>query len=219
MIMVSETFKDLLATSASICTVLQFLSGTLVCRKYIINGTTGDASGLSFITCLMSCSFWLRYGQMINDHFVIWVNVFGTTLQLGYIAIYTLYSLKKNVILKQFIAAIVFISAVYIYSLTQEDKALATKQIGFLSCSLTILFFASPLTMLAHVIKQKSADSLPFPVIISSLVVSCQWFAYGSLLEDPFIQIPNFLGCILSACQLSLFVIYPTKKLTDSHFI
>ncbi|XP_057336571.1 sugar transporter SWEET1 [Microplitis mediator] len=217
--MISEAFKDFLATSASICTVLQFLAGTLVCRKYIINGTTGDTSGFAFITCLVSCSFWLRYGWMIKDIFVIMVNIFGVILQLGYIAIYILYCIKKSTIVRQFLSAVLFITGVYLWSIVEENKQLATRQIGFLSCGFTILFFASPLTMLAHVIKHKSADSLPFPVIISSLVVSCQWFAYGCLKDDPFIQMPNFLGCILSAFQLSLFVIYPSKKVGDIRII
>ncbi|XP_044592131.1 sugar transporter SWEET1 [Cotesia glomerata] len=210
--MFSEAFKGFLATSASICTVLQFLAGTLVCRKYIINGTTGDTSGFAFVTCLISCSFWLRYGWMINDFFIIIVNLFGVLLQLGYIAIYTLYCIKKTIILRQFLSAVLFIAIVYSWSIVEEDKSLATEHVGILSCGFTILFFASPLTMLAHVIKHKSADSLPFPVIISSLVVSCQWFAYGSLIGDPYIQLPNFLGCVLSTFQLSLFVIFPSKK-------
>ncbi|XP_063990173.1 sugar transporter SWEET1 [Diachasmimorpha longicaudata] len=217
--MVSTAARDLLATSASICTALQFLAGTLVCRKYIKNGTTGDASALAFITCLMSCSFWLRYGQMIDDFFVICVNLFGTLLQFLYIAIFALYSVKKTLILKQFVGAILFISTVYIYSIVHADRIEATKHVGLLSCSLTILFFASPLTMLVHVIREKNADTLPFPVIAASLVVSCQWFVYGTLLQDPFMEIPNFMGCILSAFQLSLFVIYPGKKQNAAYFI
>ncbi|KAG5308732.1 SWET1 protein, partial [Acromyrmex insinuator] len=71
----------------------------------------------------------------------------------------------------------------------------------------------------AHVIRMKSTDSLPFPVIMSSMIVSCQWFAYGCLLSDQFIQIPNFMGCILSAFQLSLFLIYPSKRIDQAYFI
>lgn len=71
----------------------------------------------------------------------------------------------------------------------------------------------------AHVIRVKSAESLPFPVIMSSMVVCCQWFAYGCLLGDQFIQIPNFMGCVLSAFQLSLFFIYPSKRPDQAYFI
>nr|XP_050847251.1 sugar transporter SWEET1 isoform X2 [Vespula vulgaris] len=150
--MVSTEIKDILATSASICTILQFLAGVLVCRKYIKNGTTGDSSSLAFITCYMSCSLWLRYGLLIGDSFVVLVNIFGTILQ-------------------------------------------------------------------THVLRIKNTESLPFPVILASLIVSCQWFAYGCLINDQFIQMPNFMGCILSAFQLSLFCLYPNKRVDQTLLI
>lgn len=210
---------DVLALSASICTILQFLAGIVVCSKYIKSGTTGDSSGLAFLTCFMSCSLWLRYGALIGDLFIVSVNIFGAILQLCYVLIYFLYSVKKWTTIKQFTAATGFVFFVYSYSMYQEDKELAAKHVGFLSCTLTVLFFASPLISLAHVIRVKSAESLPFPVIVASLVVTCQWFAYGCLLGDPFLQIPNFLGCVLSAFQLSLFLIYPSKRTDETYFI
>jgi len=161
----------------------------------------------------------LRYGQLIGDSFVILVNVFGAALEISYTLIYMYYSSKKSVVLRQFVAAIIFVATIYIYSIVEEDRSLAVKRVGFLSCGLTILFFASPLIMLAHVIRVRSAESLPFPVIVATLVASCQWFAYGVLLDDPFIQTPNFLGCVLSGFQLALFVIYPKKKPDQTHLI
>lgn len=212
--------KDILALSASICTILQFLAGILVCKKYIRNGTTGDSSGLAFVTCFMSCSLWLKYGMLIGDLFIVAVNVFGTILQICYVQIYILYSVKKSTTIKQFILASCFVLIVYFYSIYEEDKVLAAKHVGFLSCSLTVLFFASPLISLAHVIRVKSTESLPFPIIMASMVVSCQWFAYGCLINDQFIQIPNFMGCVLSAFQLILFLIYPSKYTRgDQYFI
>ncbi|TGZ49509.1 sugar transporter SWEET1 [Temnothorax longispinosus] len=211
--------KDVLALSASICTVLQFLAGVLVCKKYIRNGTTGDSSGLAFVTCFMSCSLWLRYGILIGDSFIISVNIFGTILQICYVLIHILYNVKRSTTIKQFTVAICLVLLVYLYSIYQRDKVLAERYVGFLSCSLTILFFASPLISLAHVIRMKSTESLPFPVIMASMIVSCQWFAYGCLLSDQFIQIPNFMGCILSAFQLSLFLIYPNKRADQAYFI
>ncbi|XP_011879212.1 PREDICTED: sugar transporter SWEET1 isoform X1 [Vollenhovia emeryi] len=211
--------KDALALSATICTGLQFLAGILVCKKYIRNGTTGDSSGLAFVTCFMSCSLWLRYGMLIGDLFIISVNIFGTILQICYVCVYILYNVKRSTTIKQFTVAIGLVSLVYLYSIYQEDKVLAERHVGFLSCSLTIIFFASPLISLAHVIRMKSTESLPFPVIMASMIVCCQWFAYGCLLSDQFIQIPNFMGCVLSGFQLSLFLIYPSKRADQTYFI
>ena len=58
----------------------------------------------------------------------------------------------------------------------------------------------------------KNTEVLPFPLILTNFFVTLQWYFYGYLLEDYFIQIPNLLGCILSSIQLTLFVIYPNKS-------
>jgi len=97
---------------------------------------------------LYSCSLWLRYGILTGDLFIIFVNVFGTILQICYILIYILYNVKRSTTIKQFTIAICLISLIYLYSIFQKNRVLAEKHIGFLSCSLTILFFASPLISL-----------------------------------------------------------------------
>lgn len=90
----------------------------------------------------------MRYGQLIGDSFVILVNVFGAILEISYTFMYMYYTTKKSVILRQFVAASIFVVTIYVYSMVEEDRALAVKRVGFLSCGLTILFFASPLIML-----------------------------------------------------------------------
>lgn len=100
---------------------------------------------LEFYFYHYSCSLWLRYGILIGDLFIISVNIFGTILQICYVSIYILYNIKRSTTVKQFTVAICLVLLVYLYSIYQKDKVLAEKHIGFLSCSLTILFFASPL--------------------------------------------------------------------------
>jgi len=41
--------------------------------------------------------------------------------------------------------------------------------------------------------------------------VSLQWLLYGWLVDDFYMKVPNTIGSILSAVQLSLFVIYPSN--------
>lgn len=121
---------------------------------------------------------------------------------------------------------------------------LSMPALGLLCCCLAVLFFASPLTMLAHVIRTQNTDSLPFPIIVASFFVCLLWTAYGVLIGDRFIQvrkarwlandgrsslnyatvivysisfqIPNLLGGILAGIQLTLYVIYPKKKASFS---
>lgn len=60
---------------------------------------------------------------------------------------------------------------------------------GVSCCIVTILFFAAPLASLMHVMKVKSSESLPFPIILSTFVVSLQWFLYGIIINDKFVQV------------------------------
>lgn len=64
---------------------------------------------------------------------------------------------------------------------------------GLLCCFVTVIFFAAPLTMLLHVIKIKNVESLPFPLILSNFFVSLEWFVYGCLINDAFLQVFLFL--------------------------
>lgn len=82
---------------------------------------------------------------------------------------------------------------------------------GYICCTVTVLFFAAPCCMLMDVIRTKSTEMLPLPLILMSFIGSVQWFAFGLIANDLFLQIPNLLGAFLSGTQLSLFCIYPNK--------
>lgn len=65
----------------------------------------------------------------------------------------------------------------------------AKKCLGLVCSLVTILFFAAPLASFFHVIRIKSTESLPFPIIFASFIVSVQWLFYGIILNDMFIQV------------------------------
>jgi len=202
-------YADVLAVSCSICTILQFLSGTLVCQKFIQNGTTGDASSFPFVSGALSTSLWLIYGFMIGDRSVILCNTIGATLFFAYVITFYIYSLRKTSVMQQLIGSILFLTIVLIYSSYHIEQD--ASYIGILCCNVTLMFFAAPLVNLYHVIKTKSSESLPFPLIVMGFFVSIQWFLYGILIDDFFIQLPNFLGSVLSGFQLTLFYCFPKK--------
>lgn len=95
----------------------------------------------------------------------------------------------QSVIVRQFFGCTTVLSLVLLYSGYETNVAPLIQRVGFICCCVTILFFAAPFAGLLHVIRMKNAESLPFPIIFTSLVVSCQWFAYGLLLKDYYIQV------------------------------
>lgn len=62
----------------------------------------------------------------------------------------------------------------------------------------------------SHVLRTKSCETLPFPLILSMFAVCFQWWIYGVLIDDFYMQVTNLLGTLLAMFQLSLFLIYPS---------
>ena len=51
-----------------------------------------------------------------------------------------------------------------------ESLGHARYVLGLVGSSLAVSFYASPLASLAHVIRSRSSDVLPFPIILSSFI-------------------------------------------------
>ena len=45
-----EDYKDLVATSATISSSIQFLTGIAVCNAFLKKGSTGDATAATFVS-------------------------------------------------------------------------------------------------------------------------------------------------------------------------
>lgn len=132
---------------------------------------------------------WLKYGTLTNERTVILVNIIGTFLFFVYTLTYYVFTVNKKSILKQFsIVSLILVLASF-YTQYELNAEQATQTIGVLCCAVTVVFFAAPFTMLQHVIRVKNCESLPFPLILATFIVSLEWFVYGVLIDDTFIQV------------------------------
>ena len=50
--MALEDYKDIVSTTATITTIIQFLTGITVCKKFVANGTTGESSSAPFVSSM-----------------------------------------------------------------------------------------------------------------------------------------------------------------------
>lgn len=201
-----------LSASTVTTTFLQFFSGALVCRKFIQNKSTGDSSAFPFICGFLSCSLWLKYGILANETTVILVNSVGSTLFLGYFVVFWMFTVNTSSIYRQFFGALLVLGLTLSYTDYYEaNRAEAIEVVGYICCGITVLFFAAPCCMLVDVFRKKCTEMLPLPLILMSFIGSVQWFAFGLIANDRFLQVPNFMGAVLSGAQLALFCIYPNK--------
>lgn len=96
-------------------------------------------------------------------------------------------------------------------NLDKQKKTLLLSFTGYLCCLISVAFFAAPCCMFMKIVRLKSTEMLPFPLILMSFFVSVLWFLFGLVINDLFLQVPNLLGALLSGSQLCLFLIYPSK--------
>ncbi|XP_075970078.1 sugar transporter SWEET1 [Anticarsia gemmatalis] len=209
-------FKDLVSSLAVVTTVLQFLSGVLVCKQYVVNRTTAEASPLPFICGVLSCCLWFLYGLVKQDNLIILVNMIGLTLMVAYTIVFYIFTFKKSTVLKQGLLTLAYVIIMVIYVTFEEDNDVLLVRLGIMSCSLTLITIAAPMSKLLHVLRVKSTECLPFPMILMSFFVSTFWFLYGMIEEDSYLLMTNFVGAVLAMSQLSLFVIYPNKPMSPS---
>ncbi|XP_031623750.1 sugar transporter SWEET1 isoform X2 [Contarinia nasturtii] len=211
------TLNAVLSASTVTTTFLQFMSGALVCRKFVQNKSTGDSSAFPFICGFLSCSLWLKYGTLANEMTVVLVNAVGATLFFSYFIVFWMFTVNTGAIYRQFFGAILVLGLVLSYTnYYQENRNEAIEVVGYVCCTITVLFFAAPCCMLVDVFRTRSTEMLPIPLILMSFIGSVQWLAFGIIANDIFLQIPNLLGALLSGTQLSLVCIYPNKPRISS---
>lgn len=70
-------------------------------------------------------------------------------------------------------------------------------------------FFYSVLQ--GEIIRKKSTEGLPFPIICTGTLISFLWFLYGVVTRENFVIFQNGVIFLMSIVQLSLFAIYPSK--------
>jgi len=205
-------FLDYLAITAIVSTIGMFLTGAAICRTIRRRGSTEGISAVPFALCCVSCFFWLRYGLLKNDRTVIFINLVGLALEIAYTLFYYAYTIRKGPLNRMLILSLAtcVVMLLYIDGVSPAyDTAIA--HLGMMCLTLNILNFGAPLASMKEVIRTKSVETLPGPLIFANLVVAFQWFLYGYLVDDIYMKVPNVIGIILSAIQLSFFVIYPAS--------
>ncbi|KAJ0180411.1 hypothetical protein K1T71_003815 [Dendrolimus kikuchii] len=208
--MLPPDLKEIVSNCAVFVTILQLLSGVLVCKQYVANRTTAEASVLPFLCGLLSAGYWALYGLSKKDNIIIFINLIGINLMVIYIIVFYMYTFKKSTVLKQIITVAVFFILSYGYISSEEDSH-RHDILGFIACSLTLVAIAAPMSKLFYVLKVKNTECLPFPMILMSFFVCLLWYIYGLIENDIFIIVPNLIGGTLGVGQLSLFWIYPRK--------
>ncbi|EAA10852.2 sugar transporter SWEET1-like [Anopheles arabiensis] len=206
-----QPYKDTVGLTAAIVTVVQFFSGVLALNAIRRQGNTRGFSALPFLGGTVFCLLNIQFGQMLRDDGMIRVNFIGLALNLLYVCGFYLYTEgpAKTAVWGQIGLAGALTAGVLSY-VQYEDPQLVEFRFGLILTGLLWTLVGMPLLGLGDILKKKSTEGLPFPIIFLGAVVSFAWLLYGIILRSNFLVVQNLMALALSAVQLSLFIIFPS---------
>jgi uncharacterized protein with PQ loop repeat len=141
-----ETFLSVLSTTATLSTFGLFLCGLQICKRIASRGSTDGTSIWPFLLTLISCTFWLGYGDLRNDQTIIFVNGVGFIVQGLYLAYYYSKTRLKSRINRQlsfeFLCCIFTTWFVRSSGFTNDEKE---NFLGFICMVLNVASISAPL--------------------------------------------------------------------------
>ncbi|KAL0268729.1 UNVERIFIED_CONTAM: hypothetical protein PYX00_010553 [Menopon gallinae] len=210
--MVLATLQLVVGVCASVVTMAQMFTGVYMCRTIYQKKSTKNIDALPFIAGFVISALILQQARLMGDFAMQFVNLFGLILNCGYLTFYHVYSSEENrkKMMKYLMKAIVFLTLTVGYSLMESREHVETRY-GMIVTCVIIFMTAFPLTELPRVLRTKSTEGLPFPMILSGFFVSILWLLYGLLIWSKILIIQNGITTSLCSFQLFLFYIFPDK--------
>lgn len=173
---------------------------------------TGEYTIYPFLAIGVSGMTWIMYGALASDMLVLGVNTVAAAMGVYYTRVYLQHgtgSLHDKIMVVLACLTPLAIAGSTVWSLpANASLASQADTVGTYALLLTLVSFAAPLVTIRDVVARESAAAIPTPIAISQTLQCIAWFIYGRQQEDVFIIIPNVLGAILGAIQLSLIARY-----------
>ncbi|XP_022718988.1 bidirectional sugar transporter SWEET9-like isoform X4 [Durio zibethinus] len=164
------------------------------------------------MVALSSAMMLLYYGTLKTDaNLIISINSIGCATEVIYLVLYFIYAPKRE---KVFTVKWIIIFNLGGYCLIMVltnlliERSKRVTVMGWICAVYNVAVFASPLSIMRHVIRTKSVEHMPFFLSFFLTLCATMWFFYGIFLEDFYIALPNVLGFLFGIAQMILYVIY-----------
>ncbi|PRP84970.1 PAS sensor protein [Planoprotostelium fungivorum] len=184
-------------------------------RDIQTTGTTGTVPWLPLFFNLFNSILASLYGYVSGNSTVLYVNTINIFTSSYFVFIYYVYSKDKNNVLMWLSGGALFVLALLYHISVRVDTESAQTHIGIISNLFTLCMFAAPLATMGTVIRTRDASSIIKLLAITSFACSVSWLIFGLMVEDIYIQLPNFVGLILSGLQIGLVYTYGARPLSE----
>jgi solute carrier family 50 protein (sugar transporter) len=196
-----------------------FLSNVVNMQKQTaLKNGLGDVNPMPYSTIFGNCIGGCIYGVIYQNQWVWWSNFPGVLIGM-YLSCEALAvcghrerdaAVRKNLVrsLLFWVGFWLMVGWVATFVLAPAVRAPA---VGFASSTACVVLYAAPLSTLAKVVRDRDASSLYLPMCAIAATCTLLWTVYGLAIGDVFIWIPNGCGMCLSATQLTLIALLPSK--------
>ncbi|GMF24411.1 unnamed protein product [Phytophthora lilii] len=184
---------------------------------------TGVMAFIPLVALLLCNHVWLVYAYTVKNIFPLFsVCVFGDMVLALYVGIYAKYCPNRVYMVKCIVVGAVPFVLVTLYAILVAVEAIPQSRhqlgvvLGYLADATTFALFVSPFEKVKLVIETKSSAAIPVLLCGIIFVNSSLWLINGIIDDDLFIIVPNIVGVLLSAVQLTLYYMYRPNKQSAS---
>ena len=187
---------------------------------------------LPFAAMVFNCIGWTTYGFVRRDFFICFANWPGVVLGYFYVNTCLVVAGKaetnsteektRDLIEKILVAAVFYwglfgiIALVKFDTCIEADKEMSDSIIGISCVIFTIIYFASPLSTIFQVIKEKDSSSIYRPMLFCNFSNCLLWVLYGIFSTgDLNLILPNAIGGALAVATLFVSFAYPQKSVGE----
>jgi solute carrier family 50 protein (sugar transporter) len=181
-------------------------------------GALGALNPLVFASMTANCAAWLVYACLRRDPYILASNLLGGLLAqfmlLACVGAADASVPGERAAREAAVRAWLFFGGVLAASgaaVAFSGVALerAARLWGFVAVAILLVFYASPLSALARVLRARSSAALQRPLALATAASGALWAAYGLAVADAFVWAPNVAGLIFGLVQVALCVAYP----------
>lgn len=202
----------------NIISVLVYLAPVATFYRVYRKKSTEGFHSLPYLVALFSSMLWLYYALLKSDAMLlITINSFGCVIEMIYITMFIFYATTHagKLTIKLFaLMNIGMFSLIFIVTQFAVRHPYRVEALGWICVAISVSVFAAPLSIVAQVIRTRSVEFMPFTLSFFLTLSAIMWFAYGLLLKDICIAVPNVLGFVLGLLQMFLYALYRDCKIT-----
>nr|UJT76409.1 bidirectional sugar transporter SWEET17 [Hemerocallis fulva] len=216
-----ESLLFIIGVVGNVTSLLIFLSPMTTFWRIMKNKSTEDFEPVPYVVTLLGCSLWVYYGiTKPGEYLVATVNGVGIIFEAIYVVIFLIYAtpplrVKTSIMVVVLDGAI--LGAVVLATQLVAEEGLRIMIIGVICACLNIFMYGSPLTIMKTVITTRSVEYMPFFLSFFLFVNGGIWTVYAIIDSDFFLGIPNGIGFIFGAIQLTLYMIYMNTKVSKQY--